>query len=151
MSKPVKWRILDCLPKEKLLTFSLPRYWRGSITRWSNSACYCSICSLLNICHVVAVVTMKECLSLFTSFKVLAVHAFTIFRTKNVCLETFTVLFETSRFLAMTSLIVLYKHQSFPSLFLQLFPTISYDGQQHQKKVGSHKKQKINKNTSNEF
>ena len=85
-------------------------------------------------------VTMKESLSLFASFKILAVHAFTIFRTKNVCLETFTVLFETSRFLAVTSLIVLYKHQSFPSLFLQLFPTISYDGQQHQKKVGSHKK-----------
>jgi hypothetical protein len=75
---------------------------------------------------------MKECLSLFTSFKVLAVHAFTIFRTKNIGLEAFTVLFETSRFLAVASLIVLYKHQSVPSFFLQLFPTISYDGQQHQ-------------------
>jgi hypothetical protein len=98
----------------------------------------------LNICHVVAVVTMKECLSLFTSFKVLAVHAFTIFRTKNIGLEAFTVLFETSRFLAVASLIVLYKHQSIPSFFLQLFPTISYDGQQHQKTVLSHKKKELN-------
>lgn len=51
--------------------------------------------------------TMEESRSFFTSFKVLAILAFTIFRAQNTGLETFTVFLEAPRFLALTSFVVL--------------------------------------------
>jgi hypothetical protein len=62
---------------------------------------------LLNIC-VVILISMKQSLSLFTSLKVLAVHASTILRTKNVGLEAFTVLLKTTRFFTMAPLVMFY-------------------------------------------
>jgi len=44
--------------------------------------------------HSVAIVAMEKSLPLFTSFSVLAVNAFAVVRTKDICLETLTVLLE---------------------------------------------------------
>lgn len=107
LPKPVNGWILSCWSKEELLTSSFPWHWRGCIARGSNSSSYGSIRCLLNICHVVALISVEQSLSLFTTLKILAVYAFTIFRAENVGLKALTVLFEAPRFFAMTSLVVL--------------------------------------------
>lgn len=93
LCKPMKRRILGCRSIEQFLTFSLLGYWRRTKARGSNSSGDGSISCLLDICHAVGMVPMEKGLSLFTSFKVLAVHAFTIFWAEDVGLEALTVFF----------------------------------------------------------
>lgn len=105
LSMPVN-RVLNCWPKEQFLALSFLVHRRRSITRGSNGTCDRSICRLLEKCHIGCMISMKQSLPLFTSFKIFAVHAFTIFRAKNIGLEALTVLLEATWFLAVASFVM---------------------------------------------
>jgi hypothetical protein len=93
------------LVEENLLTFPSLRRWSRCKARGTNSSGYGSIC-VLKISQVVGMFTVKKRLSNFTPFKVFAIQAFAVLRTKNVCLKALTILLKTSGFLAVTAFVV---------------------------------------------
>lgn len=114
----VNGRILRSCSKIQFLVFSLLESWRWGI---ANSSSNGSISSLLDIGQRVTMFPMEERPPLFAAFKVFAVHAFTIFRAKNVGLEALTVLLETPRFLAVTSFVVLSYQRKVSYLILFIY------------------------------
>lgn len=118
--------ITSCWAKNGLLIFPLLRRWRSTKPRSPNSPIHPYIFCLLNVWSGISMPPMKKVTSLFTSFIILAVHAFTILRTQNIGLKTFTVLFETPSFFAVTSFVVYCYHGNLPGLFLQYFISLKH-------------------------
>jgi len=106
--------IRSWLSGKHFLNFSPLGCYMVSIARWSNDFGYSSISSLIDVNYII--LSMKNCSSFSTSFKILAVHAFTIFRAEDIGLEALTILLEATRFLAVTSFIVLSYNLSFTFL-----------------------------------
>ena len=141
MCNTLNGQILGCWPKKELWTFSFLWYWRPSKTRGTNSISDGSICCLLDVCHVVGMVTVEESLPLFTTFKIFTIYAPTVLRAENVGLEALTILFEAPWFLAMASLTVLSQHQNFTSLLLCKLNALNFNLTACQEELNINKEQ----------